>query len=1049
MMKHYKHSFVVCQELARSVFTAQIDVRKFITLLATTLFISLGFGPAMATEFLVNTTTLGGQSFPSIATLANGDVVIAWEDGSNPAATNIRAQRFDASGVAQGDEFVVNTTTASHQLVPSVAALSVGLGGGFVITWQDNSQTGGDVIGNAIRAQRFDRFGVPLGAEFLVNSTTASDQNNPVAIPIGGGFAIAWTDNSATGDDTSSSAVRVQRFSSVGVPLGVEFVANTTTDLFQFGPAMATFADGGFIVTWTDGSQTGADVSGNAIRARRFAANGVPQGAEFLVNTTTTGVQSVPSVAVLSGGEYVISWQDGSQSGDDNSGFAAIRAQRFDAAGAKQGAEFLVNTTTADVQRNPAVAALGDGFVIVWEDNSQTGSDTSSFAVRAQRYTALGAKQGIELVVNTTTNGFQTQPAVTGVGPNGFITAWTDNSQVGDTDIRAGHFDIALPHRGEFVANTTTSGNQTLPDVATVSSGGFVITWQDGSSTGGDALGSAIRAQLFDAAGALQGAELLVNTTTIGSQTTPNVAALNGGGFVITWTSADTSLGGIWAQLFDAAGAKQGAEFPVNTITNRSQINPTVVALTGGGFVIAWGDDSGTSSSPTSFDVRAQLFNASGTKLGAEFLVNTTTAGNQQRAAIAALTDGGFVIAWDDVSSVLAQRYDASGIAKGIEFQVNTTTANNQKFASIAALADGGFVIAWDDNSQSGGDTDNSAIRAQRYDEDSTAQGGEFLVNTTTVSIQGVPDIAALGGGGFVVSWQDNSQSGDDVSGAAIRAQRFTASGTAQGSEFLVNTATGSNQSNPVMAAFANGAFIIAWEDSGQSIPDTDGSAIRADVFDIPLSQPLTLVSSVLPTARTGFFPGGPVVTVFATVINAGADLQQNCEVRVPGPGVEAVSVGYQLTDAANVPVGPANAAFDLAGGQARSFILVFTPTATNSGKDVFPNFVCDNASVGIIPGVNTAFLTITNVEGPDILSISSTITNNGIINVPVGGGNAMSASAVNIGAGDALGSADAAVVVTADTGSVALNVVLLWCETDSNAICINPAVAASTAINT
>ncbi|VAV96706.1 hypothetical protein MNBD_ALPHA06-399 [hydrothermal vent metagenome] len=60
-----------------------------------------------------------------------------------------------------------------------------------------------------------------------------------------------------------------------------------------------------------------------------------------------------------------------------------------------------------------------------------------------------------------------------------------------------------------------------------------------------------------------------------------------------------------------------------------------------------------------------------------------------------------------------------------------------------------------------------------------------------------------------------------------------------------------------------------------------------------------------------------------------------------------------------------------------------------------------------------------------------------------------MSASAVNIGAGDALGSADAAVVVTADTGSVALNVVLLWCETDSNAICINPAVAASTAINT
>ena len=44
--------------------------------------------------------------------------------------------------------------------------------------------------------------------------------------------------------------------------------------------------------------------------------------------------------------------------------------------------------------------------------------------------------------------------------------------------------------------------------------------------------------------------------------------------------------------------------------------------------------------------VRAQTFNADGTKFGSEFLVNTTTTNEQSAPTITTLADGHFVVAW-------------------------------------------------------------------------------------------------------------------------------------------------------------------------------------------------------------------------------------------------------------------------------------------------------------------------------------------------------------------------------------------------------------------
>src|SRR5262249_37535077 len=153
---------------------------------------------------------------------------------------------------------------------------------------------------------------------------------------------------------------------------------------------------------------------------------------------------------------------------------------------------------------------------------------------------------------------------------------------------------------------------------------------QDGSGFG-------VYGQRYDASGAPVGGETLINTTTAGDQEHPAIVALSGGGYVVTWQSEgqDGSGWGIYGQRYDASGAPVGGEIPLNTTTAGDQVTPTVTALDDGGFVVTWrSSDDGIS---TGQDVYAQRFDASGAKVGDEMLINSTTAGDQGGPAVSAL----------------------------------------------------------------------------------------------------------------------------------------------------------------------------------------------------------------------------------------------------------------------------------------------------------------------------------------------------------------------------------------------------------------------------
>ncbi|MEH1796410.1 beta strand repeat-containing protein [Nostoc sp.] len=434
------------------------------------------------TEFQVNTYTNNEQVNPTVAIDATGDFVITWTSyGQDGSGNGIYAQRYNSAGLAQGNEFKVNTTTTGNQINPIIAMDGAG---DFVVSWTSNGQ---DSSGNGIYAQRYNSAGVAQGNEFQVNTTFSDNQISPtVAIDATGDFIISWTSN---GQDGSGNGIYAQRYNSAGVAQGNEFQVNTTFSDNQISPTVAIDATGDFIISWTSNGQDG---SGNGIYAQRYNSAGVAQGNEFQVNTTFSDNQINPTVAMDAAGDFVISWQSYNQDGD----YYGIYAQRYNSAGVAQGNEFQVNTTFSDNQISPTVAmdAAGD-FVISWQSNNQDGS---RYGIYAQRYNSAGVAQGNEFRVNTTTNDNQINPTVAINANNGdFIISWTSNGQDGSgTGIYAQRYNSAGVAQGnEFRVNTTTNDSQSNPKVAIAANGEYVISWQ---SNGQDGSSNGIYAQVYN-----------------------------------------------------------------------------------------------------------------------------------------------------------------------------------------------------------------------------------------------------------------------------------------------------------------------------------------------------------------------------------------------------------------------------------------------------------------------------------------------------------------------------------------------------------------------
>jgi len=374
------------------------------------------------------------------------------------------------------------------------------------------------------------------------------------------------------------------------------------------------------------------------------------------------------------------------------------------------------------------------------------------------------------------------------------------------------------PAGSEFQVNTSAVADQEHPAVAINANGGFVVVWESLDAGSGY---YGIYAQRYDASGARLGGETQINTTVLNDQSSPRVATNAAGNYVVTWENSDQNGDwNVYARSFNADGSPVGNDIQINSAAISVLTSGTVPAVgidTAGNFIVGWETYDTASNNE---DVYARRFNFSGAALGTEFLVNSSTANDQTLPAVAMNANGNLVIAWQSAAQdsdgsigIYAQRYDANGAALGGEFRVNPTVANDQTSPAAAMDTAGNFIVAWESAGQDG---DGKGIYAQRYDVSATALGGEFRVNTATASDQTIPAIAMNANGEFVVAWESLGQDGDDK---GIYAQRYDAAGAALGGEFKANTTTANIQMLPSVALNSNLDSVVVWQSAGQDDP--------------------------------------------------------------------------------------------------------------------------------------------------------------------------------------------------------------------------------------
>jgi hypothetical protein len=364
----------------------------------------------------------------------------------------------------------------------------------------------------------------PLGSEFRVNRTNDFKQKNPVTAFAGSGDALVVWENDQNGirgafhrlDGTAVSA-QLTLVANDGLNGAAEGMVRNHRD-----PAVAFLPSGNFLLAWTEERSfvrtapffEDRQILDQDILVQRFDASGAPAGPRHRVNATTTGLQSVPKLAVLPNGNALVVWQG-----------AGLFARLVSGSGQPAGAE--VKVSADETAAHPAVAAGRNGFLVAWD---AAGAGTTD--VFARLFAASGQPDGTEFRINAATAGQQRWPAVA-PGKNGdFLVAW--QSFVTSRAIVRIHGQFVSRDGGFLGTSFFISANEgpakLAPALAPAKGGGFMAAWLDWAG-----LAWGIKVVELDSLGARVGDEVWASSSRVNQNYRTSIASDGKGGFLVPW----------------------------------------------------------------------------------------------------------------------------------------------------------------------------------------------------------------------------------------------------------------------------------------------------------------------------------------------------------------------------------------------------------------------------------------------------------------------------------------------------------------------------------
>lgn len=248
----------------------------------------------------------------------------------------------------------------------------------------------------------------------------------------------------------------------------------------------------------------------------------------------------------------------------------------------------------------------------------------------------------------------------------------------------------------------------------------------------------------------------------------------------------------------------------VNTTTATNQRDPRITTLTDGRLVVVWED---LSTNPDR--IMQRVYNADGTPAGGEELVYQDAAFNTRHPSITALSNGGWVVAYDLSGGNNAKVYDSAGI---LQSTIAPALNSSSDHPDLITVGSGIWYIEQDDAS------DNVMTISIMTIDGSGAHSLSTTVSapSDTTGTQTQPTGTQLDNGNVVVAWRDGNDIEFRIFDSAGVAQTVNGSTNDNVVTEVGSDAQGGIYGFPEILALENGGFLITWSDGDFSFDAND-----------------------------------------------------------------------------------------------------------------------------------------------------------------------------------------------------------------------------------
>jgi hypothetical protein len=393
-----------------------------------------------------------------------------------------------------------------------------------------------------------------------------------------------------------------------------------------------------------------------------------------------------------------------------------------------QGPELRVSSSTAPGAslRHPVAAFTATGSLVTWEDDRAgiVGRFFGADSVAQSAALTLVANHVPTLLPYKTQVTIAKEPAIAVLPSGQFFLFWTEETDIEEADL--------------FFIQDTLIDHEVF-------------------------------GRLFNAAGTPAGDRFRVHAGSAGFQNGAR-ALVRSADVVVVWQSSrnpvfptNGATDGVFARTFDFSGHATSPELRVSPAGTRSS-NPAIAGAKGK-FLVAFDGSDGNGRG-----VFAQPYTAALAPIGAAVRVNTDTALDQRRPAVAADVAGNYLVVWQsqfpDIkhARVYGQQLGAAGNLIGGQIAVSKG-ADKYEVAPAVAAGTSTFLVSW----LGYGDTFPTGILVSSIDRVTGAVGAAVQVNQRSLGANTQNWLAGNGAGAFLSTWEGFA--GDDL---GISGRRIT-----------------------------------------------------------------------------------------------------------------------------------------------------------------------------------------------------------------------------------------------------------------------------------